>query len=807
MTTIALNNALSGLRASQQSLAVLSQNIANANNENYTRQTLSLSAVNLGSGVGAGVTIDSVDRQINEYLSRTVVTGSSNIARADVVSEYFTQLQNYLGAPGRSNSLDTYMNNFFNAMSQLSVTPETSSLKINAVAAGKNLAGQVSGLANNVQTLRYYADTEISQSVGRVNASLSAIYKINGAILSAKATNTSVNGLKDSMEVELKKIAAEMDITYRTEQDGTVSITTTSGVQLLSPGTLTQIDYTPATSTDDFSNGLASGAIKVFQVDESGKRYGAGMTLVSSGIGSSITSVITGGKIAGLLQIRDQYMPDVMAQLDNIASSITNAVNAIHNNGSGFPPLQTFTGTTMVKGTDAQNWNGQVMIAALDSSGKPILSPYPTDSSAGNGYAPLTIDLGKLNSGNGAGKPTYQTIIDEINHYYGAPQPRVLFGDLSNIELRSKSDSLAAGTGTFDFSLDLSSLAAGNSTFRVTGAAMSGGAVLTSTLNDVTVAGGSEVNTNGVLQFSADMSGAAAGPYTVTLNVEIDNDDGTTSTGVVTYTLNETAAGMRNTQVKPATATGQASIENPTGTQPILFAKLVDANGNEVAKDPSTGEYTGSGYLQITGSNSTYRVAINELNSSHQGDLNKIPADPATGFGFSHYMGLNNFFVDSGKVEGSALKMAVNQVVVNGPQQISIGKLTLSTQPVNSTAKRYTYEIGSGSNQTIVALSALNQNPNKFIAAGGLPETSLTFSDYAAQILGFAASKTTEAATDLSQQKLIQQGFIDKDKAMRGVNIDEEMANTILFQNAYSANARVITVTKQLFDDLLQAFI
>ena len=807
MANIALSNALSGLRVSQQSLAVLSQNIANANNENYTRQSLSQSAVNIGSEVGAGVTIDTIDRQINEYISKTIVSTSSNISRAEIISDYYGQLQSFIGQPGKSNSIDTYVNNFFNAMGQLSVTPETSSLKISAVSAGKTLATQISSLARNVQTLRYYADAEIGQSINSVNNSLASIYKLNAAILSAKTTNTSVNGLKDSLEVELRAISTQIDISYRTEQDGTVSVTTTGGVQLLGPGTLTELDYTPATSVDDFGNNIDSKPIKVYTLDSLGNKQGTGITLVSGGIGDEITSGLSGGRIAGLLQIRDESMPDVLSQLDSIASSITNAVNAVHNNGTGFPPVQSFTGTTLINPTNSQSWSGKVMIAALNPSGKPVTSPYASDTTDGNGYAPLTIDLDKLNSGSGVGKPSFQTIIDEINHYYGPPQSRAEIGDLSNIELRADNDVLTAGSGTFKFSLDLSNLSANSSTFRVTGAAISGGVTVTSNLNDVTVTGGDDINTAGTLDFTADMSASGAGPFTVTLNVETDNEDGTTSVGVLTYTLTATAAGLRNNQYAAATATGDAALEAPVTNQPILQAKLVDSNGAEIGKDPSTGNYISSGYLQITGVNSSYRVAINELDSVDNGDITRFPPVAATNFGFSHYLGLNNFFTDSGQVGGSALRMAVTAKVAASPQYVSIGTLTLSTQPTETTKKRYTYEVGSGSNQSIVALSALGQKSIRFQNAGSLPETTLAFSDYAAQILGAAASKTTDAATEVTQQTLVRQGFVDKDRAVRGVNIDEEMANTILFQNAYSANARVITVTKQLFDDLLQAFI
>jgi flagellar hook-associated protein 1 FlgK len=39
-----------------------------------------------------------------------------------------------------------------------------------------------------------------------------------------------------------------------------------------------------------------------------------------------------------------------------------------------------------------------------------------------------------------------------------------------------------------------------------------------------------------------------------------------------------------------------------------------------------------------------------------------------------------------------------------------------------------------------------------------------------------------------------------------GVNIDTEMSNLISLQNAYSANARVMSTIQQMMNTLLQAF-
>ena len=50
---------------------MLSQNIANANTANYSRQTANQKAVYL-DGQGEGVTIEDVTRQVNQYLVQAV---------------------------------------------------------------------------------------------------------------------------------------------------------------------------------------------------------------------------------------------------------------------------------------------------------------------------------------------------------------------------------------------------------------------------------------------------------------------------------------------------------------------------------------------------------------------------------------------------------------------------------------------------------------------------------------------------------------------------------------------------------------
>src|SRR5262249_39817394 len=81
-----------------------------------------------------------------------------------------------------------------------------------------------------------------------------------------------------------------------------------------------------------------------------------------------------------------------------------------------------------------------------------------------------TLDLSSLNSGDGDGKPTVQTIIDEINNYFKAPSAKVELGNLNNIQLASDTNSLPSGNPSlFNFDFDLQNLSSTKSQFFVTG--------------------------------------------------------------------------------------------------------------------------------------------------------------------------------------------------------------------------------------------------------------------------------------------------------------------------------------------------
>jgi flagellar hook-associated protein 1 len=256
-------------------------------------------------------------------------------------------------------------------------------------------------------------------------------------------------------------------------------------------------------------------------------------------------------------------------------------------------------------------------------------------------------------------------------------------------------------------------------------------------------------------------------------------------------------------------ATGLTAATAFTGTGTVRLA-VVDQNGNAVAApldlDISTvttvgqlisaintglgGAATASlvnGQLTISANNAANGVAINQENT----DVN------ATGDGFSTFLGMNNLFVANPAVS-TALTMAVRPDIVADPNIVSTGTLATGALAVGANA------VAPGDNSIAQSMANMFNNAVSIPAAGGLGATSTTVGSYAGQIIGNAALQSSNASNTASFQSTLLQNIQNKESSLSGVNIDEEMSNLIVYQNAYSASARVISVVDAMYQALEQ---
>jgi flagellar hook-associated protein 1 FlgK len=82
-------------------------------------------------------------------------------------------------------------------------------------------------------------------------------------------------------------------------------------------------------------------------------------------------------------------------------------------------------------------------------------------------------------------------------------------------------------------------------------------------------------------------------------------------------------------------------------------------------------------------------------------------------------------------------------------------------------------------------------------------------SDYAqtyGQLVSRVGSKTHELEVNRKAQQLLLDQAIAAREETSGVNLDEEAAEMVKFQNLYQANAQVIAAMNQTFQILMDAF-
>jgi len=108
-----------------------------------------------------------------------------------------------------------------------------------------------------------------------------------------------------------------------------------------------------------------------------------------------------------------------------------------------------------------------------------------------------------------------------------------------------------------------------------------------------------------------------------------------------------------------------------------------------------------------------------------------------------------------------------------------------------------------GDQRGALAFQALETSLVSFDSAGELKASSVTLSQYVARFLGNAGLQARRVSDQEEDNIALQQEVSARNSAVSGVNMDEELSNLIVYQNAYGAAARVLSSVQDLYDDLL----
>lgn len=802
----AIQSAITGINTNKEQIEVISNNIANVNTEGYVKRSVQQKSQST-LGVGQGVIIEDIRRDVDVFLVERIANQQTALGESEVLAEYYQRIQLLYGQPNQNNSLNNYVDDFFESLNSLSTNPELPSLRTDVVDQGVALTEYISGLADNLYDLQLSADTEFNNVIENINNDIAEIYNLNQNIAESLNNDLTPNDLLEERELLIKDLAKKININvYQGEDLADITIMTSRGIALLDENQY-ELQYNNAVGPQTFIDDTGLSNVTVVALRDDGTQIGQSIELVSAGVNSGINNIIDNGEFRAYTDLRDNLIPDLIDQLDLLSTQIADSVNEVHNKGSGYPALNSITGTTLISADESRDLSGEVRIGLVDSVGKPIDSPYTSEDAFG--MRPLTIDLAALDSGNGPGTPTMQSIINEINYYYGAPQPQVSIGNISDVKLvTTQGDITTAGSVTFDLELD--SLSAYDSGIVINNFTVVDGAAVAQTVvspgalptTEFTHNAGERSRTGSNTNF--EFTGTGTLPYTVTLEIQVDDglrNADSIQTGTISFVVDEAFAGqdLQNIRHNPSpTVLGDAEYTAPSGNDALLVAEIVDTNGNVVSGASD------EGVLRLRAVDSSYGIVIDELDSQDNG-LSTDTSITATNQGFSSYFGLNDFFVTNDTVANSAYNMQVRSDIIANPSVISTSSYTQAADLGIDGTVNYTYEISIGNNEVISQLSDVKDQLYSFSATGGLSASTVTLSTYSTSIISFVGSETLKAERSLQQEDLVAGLLDDEFSSKSGVNLDEELANTVIYQNSYTAAARIITVADEMLETLLNA--
>jgi len=108
---------------------------------------------------------------------------------------------------------------------------------------------------------------------------------------------------------------------------------------------------------------------------------------------------------------------------------------------------------------------------------------------------------------------------------------------------------------------------------------------------------------------------------------------------------------------------------------------------------------------------------------------------------------------------------------------------------------------GIGDNRNALAIAALQTSNKLANNSSGSPTT--TYQGAYSQLVSSIGNKTRETQVNSASQATLLNNTVNVQQQLSGVNLDEEAANLLRFQQAYQAAAKMIQVGSTLFETIL----
>jgi flagellar hook-associated protein 1 FlgK len=310
------NIGTSSLFAFQESLSVTAHNIANVNTKGYSKQDVILSETLPLNGrpgqIGTGVEVKTIKRNVDLFVNSQILSSKQQLGKNDASQNALSNIES-LFDDSKNQSLGTGLNDFFNAIQDVSTDPSNVTARSVLLSKAQTLTDRFHQADTTLTAQRQSLDQEVDQSITTINSLAKQIADLNDKISQAELSGQNANDLRDQRQQVVNSLGEQINVATVEDGTGQLSVFVGSGQSL--------VEKNRVHTLSGVANSSNSGLLDV--------DYNGGGTPVS------ISSVISGGRLKGLLDARDTTIPATLTKLDALASNLVSEVNTQHKLGYG----------------------------------------------------------------------------------------------------------------------------------------------------------------------------------------------------------------------------------------------------------------------------------------------------------------------------------------------------------------------------------------------------------------------------------------------------------------------------------------
>lgn len=743
------------LQANQTALSVTGQNISNVNTEGYTRQRpVFHSRADLG-----GVEIDDIDRVADAFLNRQIWTDSATFNSYNAFEDFANELDNLMASD--VTSISKAMDDYFGALQTAVDDPVSLPNRELFIAQSEALVQRFNDLDANIRRQNDTINGRLESNVASINTIAGNIAQLNDEIRIAKAAGNVSSELLDQRDAKLEELSEYIGFTTLEDNStGEVSVFVGNGEPLVvgqSANTLYTI--TSPADTSQLNIGIQIG----------------------NSVGD-ITHQIAGGKVGGMLDYRENTLNETLDELGRIALVFADSMNEQHQKGmdlDGNPGGLMFTDINsgqaasdrvLAERDNLSTTSGSAVISdvsQVQATEYELVFSGPQEFTLIRGSDEMRWTQASLNANGPA--PTNASEVDEDGEFY-----------------------LDAASGDLTLRIDGVTV-----TLDATGSFATGDKFLIRPTRNAA----SEIDT--VLNQASQL--ALASPLTTS------EDAGNTGTAVATVTITDQDYDAQSAVVGEMTPPIDVSFLTPlevvgapanVGAASALAVSDFDVMAGITF--PLTITEDGAGNFDITDSASPANTQTGVALTGSQLDLTAtfgvtldiagVVAGSGESFTVQHDSSSTAEYYLLTDADGDR---QVGQYVSGQSIQLAGFEVTLTNQPaINDTFMVLPNTDGVSDNRNALLMSDLQFA--KTIEGA-------SYQDKYGQTVERVGTEAAVAQVNAQAGKAVLDANLQQRSSIAGVNLDEEAAKLVQYQQAYQASAQLIRASQTIFDSLLQS--